>query len=314
MNPCRALLVTALFASGLAVMGWNTPAEAAGTTCPGVHLGNMAPDLDARMLQGARELCRSEYAVVYSPRTRTPLYAAEYLTAERVRAARSTDREDNFREDGELPQGERSTLRDYQRSGFDRGHVAPSGDMSNPRSQEESFLLSNMIPQNPDNNRRIWCTIESTVRDLVMRDGDAYVVTGPLFVGSSFSAIGQNRVVVPTHVYKAVWSQRRGTAGVYVTANADGGTWQAMSLAEFQAVSGVSVFPALPASVRDAAPTIPQPTRPCPGAQPQMGVVLSASSPQAQAPRTSVQEPGAPTAGTGMGAAAMGALRRYMGR
>ncbi len=312
MNSSRTLLLAALIAIGL-VGTAASPAEAAGTTCPGVHLGNMAPDLDARMLQGAREFCRSEYAVVYSPRTKTPLYAAEYLTADRIRAARGTDREDNFREDSDLPPSERSTLRDYRGSGFDRGHVAPSGDMSNARSQAESFLLSNMIPQHPDNNRMIWCTIESTVRDLVMRDGDAYVVTGPLFIGSRFTAIG-NGVVVPTHVYKAVWSQRRGTAGVYVTANTTGGVWQAMSLAEFQAVSGVAVFPALPASVREAAPTIPQPGRPCPGAQPQLGNVLSDTAGVPAAPRASAGEPAATGSGSGIGAAAMGALRRYMGR
>ena len=306
MNLRQTLIALCLAAT--ASLALPNVAVAAGTTCVGAHLGNMAPDLDARMLQGARELCRTEYSVLYSPRTKTPLYAAEYLTPDRIRNARGTDRDNNFREDPQLPPGERSTLRDYKGSGYDRGHVAPSGDMSNPDTQSESFLMSNMIPQNPDNNRMIWCTIESTVRDMVQRDGPAYVVTGPLFMGSRFAAIG-NGVVVPTHVYKAVWSQGRGISGVYVTANAPGGVWQAMSLAEFQAFSGVAVFPALPAAVRSAAPSIPAPTRGCPGAQPQQGSVVGVQT-VSDAPARPQEASPAQEAG----AAAMGLLRRYIGR
>lgn len=236
----------------------------ASTSCPQHYLGGLAPDIsNPRMAERAREVCLSEYALMHSGLTRTPLYAVERLTRERIAAARDMERENAFHEDesGRIPPGERSSLRDYARSGYDRGHVAPSGNMSNARSQQESFTMANMIPQDPDNNRKLWAAIESATRNLASRHGEVWVVSGPVFQGDRIAFLN-NRVAIPTHVFKAVYVPSLGAGAVYVAANAPGTAWQAMSISQASRMTGFDIFPALPAEVKDRAMELPSPSAP----------------------------------------------------
>ncbi|WP_407927568.1 DNA/RNA non-specific endonuclease [Belnapia mucosa] len=59
------------------------------------------------------------------------------------------------------------------RSGFDRGHMAPSGDMAPLEGQAESFSLANLVPQNPGSNRCLWEGTESAVRELALQEGES---------------------------------------------------------------------------------------------------------------------------------------------
>ena len=75
-------------------------------------------------------------------------------------------RTDNFRSDEKISTNS-ATLSDYKGSGYDRGHLAPAGDMSfNYTAMSESFYMSNMSPQHPSFNRGIWKMLESLVREL----------------------------------------------------------------------------------------------------------------------------------------------------
>jgi endonuclease G len=247
-----AVLFVLLFASA--------PAEAARTTCPDRFVGEQAPDLlNAELAARTRELCYSGFAVLHSGVTRTPLWSAEHLTRAHVNAAHDLIRVNRFHADPHLPAAERAELADYARSGFDRGHMAPSGDMPDPQSQEESFSLANMIPQNPNNNRSLWEGIESAVRNLTRKQGELYVVTGPIYAGATLQQLN-GRVLVPTSIFKAVYDPKRQQAGAYIVPNAAGDRWEAVSLAELARISGLDVFPALPASIKDNAMALPQPT------------------------------------------------------
>src|SRR4051794_2404321 len=145
-------------------------AAAAPSVCPEHHPGGLAPDiLRPALAERARELCFHGYAVLHSGVARTALAAAEHLTRERVQAARGLERENAFHAEERLPPEERAHLADYAHSGFDRGHVAPSGDMPTPEAQAESFSLANMVPQDAGSNRCLWEGIESAVRDLATR-------------------------------------------------------------------------------------------------------------------------------------------------
>jgi endonuclease G, mitochondrial len=249
----KHLLVAALIAL--------TPeiSSAAGPLCNEQFESGTPPRLtNPKLSAKSSELCFTGFATLFSGVTRTPLYSAEHLTRERIRSAKETKRRNAFHEEMRLAAADRSELADYARSGFDRGHMAPSGDMPDPQSQYDSFSLANMIPQDPDNNRRLWEGIESAVRAFAVADEDVYVVTGPIFQGATLQSL-RGRVMVPTGVFKAIYVPRRNAAAAYVVNNEAGMDWKTVSVAELRNVVGIDVFPALPAEVKERIMTLPRP-------------------------------------------------------
>lgn len=242
-------LLLAMSASGLA----------APTQCPALFLGGQAPEVaNARMAPKTRELCYERFGLLHSGMTRTALWVGEHLTRSGVADAREMARVNAFHAEPRLPEGERAELSDYVRSGYDRGHLAPSGNMPDPDSQEQSFTLANMIPQDPDNNRNLWAAIETAVRDLAARSGELYVVTGPVFAGAELKSL-RGRVLVPSHVFKAVYDPRSGKASAYLVENAPGNAWRTVSIQDLRTTTGIDVFPALPPQVKAILVDLPAP-------------------------------------------------------
>ncbi len=205
-------------------------------------------------------LCYQAFAVLYSGLSRTPLYAAEHLTAARVEAARRIDRVDAFHEEDRLPGGALGP-RGLRRQRLGPGPHGAVGRHAEPGRASESFSLANIVPQDPDLNRRLWAGIESSVRALAIERGDLFVVTGPLFEGASVQSL-RGRVLIPTRLFKAVYDANRGEAGVYLARNAaPGETWEAISLDQLAAIGGIVAFPDLPDSVRRRIMTLPEPRR-----------------------------------------------------
>ncbi len=114
------------------------------------------------------------------------------------------ERSNNFRMD-KLVTTISAKSSDYTKSGYDRGHLCPAGDMGfNPVAMEESFLMSNMSPQAPDFNRGIWKELETTVRKWALKEHQLFVVTGPVFKNSKGS-IGKEEVLVPGYFFKIIY-------------------------------------------------------------------------------------------------------------
>ncbi|KMO34274.1 endonuclease [Methylobacterium tarhaniae] len=260
-KPAGSALLLLLVVSPV-VLPVVLPSPALARSCPEHFAGGTPPVLtNPRLAADTTLLCYRAFAVLYSGLSRTPLYAAEHLTAGRVEAARRVDRVDAFHEEDGLPEAARSDLADYAGSGWDRGHMAPSGDMPSPSAQAESFSLANIVPQNPDLNRRLWAGIESSVRALAIERGDLFVITGPLFEGTSVQSL-RGRVLIPTRLFKAVYDANRGEAGVYLARNAaPGEAWEAVSLEQLAAIGGIVAFPDLPDSVRRRIMALPEPRR-----------------------------------------------------
>ena len=111
-------------------------------------------------------------------------------------------RKDNFKLDTKVRTSS-AQLYDYKGSGYDRGHLAPAGDMAyNQTSMNESFYMSNMTPQNPSFNRGIWKMIEKQFRDWSYQYGQLVIVTGPVLEGENYGSIGSNKVTIPKWYYK----------------------------------------------------------------------------------------------------------------
>ena len=172
-----------------------------------------------KMAPKTRMLCYSDFAVLHSGITHGPLWSAEHLTRDHIEAAKDMVRTNKFFEDARLPDGEGATLADYKRSGFDRGHMSPAGNRWNEQAMAQSFSLANIVPQNRENNQRLWARIETSVRKIATSYDDTYVVTGPMFNGQQLQTIGPTRVFVPTQLFKVVYVPSRQLAFAVVVDN-----------------------------------------------------------------------------------------------
>lgn len=235
-----------------------TSLEVQANQCPSHFAAGREPVfVNQALSRQSQELCYEAFAVMHSGVTRTPLWSAEHLQRKNLERAQELVRENRFHPENELPAAQRAELSDYARTGFDRGHLSPNGDMPTRSAQYESFSLANMIPQNPDSNRNIWEGIEASVRHLAKAEGDLYVVTGPAFIGRDLKKIGN--VMVPTHVYKAVYSPKRHKAGAYFVANDGSQTYTAMSVVQLEKTVGIDVLPGLSRDIKEVAMDLPKP-------------------------------------------------------
>lgn len=180
--------------------------------CPQFFVNGVAPKVQSLQQWKPRAICYDAFAVLHSGVTKTPVFVAERLNKAQLDDAKDEKRTNRFFADARLPMVERAQLEDYKGSGFDRGHMAPAGDMPNAQAMAQSFSLANMVPQAPVNNQRSWAGIEKATRKYVMRaKGDVYVITGPVFEGST-ETIGPGRVRVPKYLYKLVYDETTGRA------------------------------------------------------------------------------------------------------
>lgn len=225
--------------------------------CSQSFYGGIYPEFtNPKLSKDTQSLCFDGFSVMYSGISRTPLWSAEYLTRKRLQQAKQIDREDSFHEESRLPQSMRAKLSDYSGSGYDRGHLAPNGDMANRNQQYDSFSLANIAPQSPRNNRYIWRNIESATRYLTQQYGEVYTITGVAFTDKKTKQLA-NRVLVPSHFFKAVYIPASNQAGVYYAPNDESERIEVISIDELTAKIGIDVLPILDAKIKSQAFNLP---------------------------------------------------------
>ncbi|SDL45653.1 endonuclease G [Catalinimonas alkaloidigena] len=158
-----------------------------------------------RPVPGQQIVRYTGYTLSYSEADEQAAWVAYQLTKSEVRG--KVERTDNFREDDQIKTGS-AAASDYRNSGYDRGHMAPAGDMKwSKKAMSETFYYSNMSPQAPAFNRGIWNELEQKVRNWAEKEGDLYIVTGPV-LEPGLKKIGTNGVSVPRFYYKVVLDAR----------------------------------------------------------------------------------------------------------
>jgi len=248
----RLFSLTFALVACLAVPAWAT------TQCHALFAAGVAPTVtNPKLMPRTQEVCFESYAVLNSGISRTPLYSAEHLTRANVEAAKTLSRHDSFHPESSLPAQVRAELNDYARSGFDRGHMSPNGDMANRSAQAESFSLANMVPQVHANNAGVWAGIEGAARQMALSEGEVYVVSGPAFIGNDIQRIGN--VLVPTHLWKVLYSPAQRRAGAYVITNDDTRTYSSVTVSALEKMIGVSLLPGLSQKIRDSGMELPTP-------------------------------------------------------
>ena len=146
------------------------------------------------------------YVISYSSTRATPNWVSWHLDESNLG---STPRQDNFAAFSGLPTGfYQVQSNSYSGSGFDRGHNCPSADRtSSIEANSSTFLMTNMIPQAPQNNQRAWADLETYLRGEVKKGYEVYTIMGSYGKGGTGSngyaeTINNGKVTVPKRVWK----------------------------------------------------------------------------------------------------------------
>ena len=190
---------------------------------------------------------RKGYTTSYNSDTRCPNWVAWHLTDAHTRGAAQRGSE-VFTEDTSVARP-RATDNDYYNSRYDRGHMCPAGDNKwNKEAMTESFLFTNICPQNHGLNKYEWNDLEILCRDWAREYGAIDIVCGPVYSGTP-KQIGKNKVCVPEAFYKVVLC-RKGQPKAIGFLYQNVGKKQPMQAAvrtvdEIEALTGIDFFPAL---------------------------------------------------------------------
>lgn len=163
---------------------------------------------------------RSALISSYDRRLRNPQWVIEHITPASLAQKNADRKHSNFVEDDAVPAKFRGQLKDYQRSGYDRGHQVPAADAKwSQKAMDETFYLSNMCPQVGEGfNRDYWAHFEDFCRRLTHTYPSVRIVTGPLYLPRKdpvdnkwyvkYEMIGSPpSVAVPTHFYKVIFAE-----------------------------------------------------------------------------------------------------------
>ena len=178
-----------------------------------------APNVTAANLE-VKILINSAYAVGYSEELKNPLWVIYRLGNMKDNGAITKwERPNGFLVDTRT--SAKVTHEDYTSTGYDRGHMAPNAAMLaqyGQLAQLETYLMSNITPQTPKLNRRIWAELEKKVREEISQDDtknkevhDIYVITGPIFDTEEPETLDSG-VAIPTSFYK-ILAYKRGWGG-----------------------------------------------------------------------------------------------------
>ena len=176
-------------------------------------------------------LKRQGYTVQFSLRDGIPCWVSWHLMKDHLNG--SVERTDEFLADSDVPSDYRVDPSDYRGSGYDRGHMCPAADNKySEQAMKESFLMTNMCPQNHTLNAESWERLEKACRRWASRWGDVYVVCGPVFQGHQRKTIGKEHTVcVPDGFFKAILCMKPGKEKAIAFLYANTGERQTMEAA-----------------------------------------------------------------------------------
>jgi endonuclease G len=104
----------------------------------------------------------------------------------------------------------------------------------------------------------LWEGIESAVRNLAIRRGELYIISGPLFIGDNLKRLN-GRLLVPSHLYKIVFDPVKNSGAAYFVKNEPGEEWQVMSISQLEKIAGIDFFPRLSNSIKQKKLMLPSP-------------------------------------------------------
>lgn len=147
-------------------------------------------------------LHKKAFDICYSCEFKTPKLVIYQVDSYLMDAKNLPRKNIRFRPDYNLPTKCRSYSKDYSKTGYDRGHLAPNAVFDYDYSiQKQTFLMSNIAPQKPKLNRKLWAKIERFTRLQARKYKKISVITG--VCGSSGKI--KNNVNIPEYWYKIIF-------------------------------------------------------------------------------------------------------------
>jgi len=200
----KSLLVTGLLIIGVIILFWYNLKEFQGTENKKIE-----NTLDFLPAPHQGEIYNKPFfSLSYVEKFELPEWVAYRLTKEMMDKP-NLPRNQDFIPDPAISTGS-AHYHDYKRSGFSKGHLVPSADMSwNKEAMNITFLMSNIAPMSETFNSGIWLELENDVRDWAKKNKNLIVITGPIF-SDSLGVMGENDVLIPRYFYKAVFTADKG--------------------------------------------------------------------------------------------------------
>lgn len=190
---------------------------------------------------------RQGYALQYDNDCKIPHWVSYTVRASDL--IKNVSRTDDFRPDPSIS-GPQAQLEDYKRSGYDRGHMARAGLFTREkRLMSESFILSNIVPQNSYMNQNgAWRRVEDFEEDSIKAFGSVAIVSGPV-KDPNMQTIGEGEVCVPNHLFKVLYKDTPAPSAVaFVIPNfrtSERFTAYAVSVDELENLTGIDFLPEL---------------------------------------------------------------------
>ena len=200
-------------------------------------------------------LKRVAYTSSYNSDLRIPNWVAWQLTGAHTEG-KNKRAGVKFQEDADVPLP-RAVDFDYVRSGYDRGHLCPSADNRwDATAQGQSFLLTNVCPQDHNLNVGDWHELENLCRKWAKTYGSIYIVAGPVLLKGKHKTIGKNKVTVPEAFFKVVLCMEGKPKAIgFIYRNESGNrpkSYYVNTIDDVERITGIDFFPALPDNVEKA--------------------------------------------------------------
>jgi endonuclease G len=259
MNLHALFPAALLFTGASAAVAQHLPrGESPPVVCSGFYFGGQAPASSPTVPVG-RIFCHMIYSVSYSTQRLNPLWSAQHLTRAMSQAGDAISRIDQstFRRQEELNRRAQARDAEFAHNVWDKGHMTPANDAPDEEAQEDTFFLTNAVPQHEKLNRFLWQYLEGSVHQLAQREGEVFIVTGPLFEGPPQPPMG--RVPVPSHTYKAVYIPSRNLAIGFIATNEATPVCTVVSVDEITRRTGIDPFPAVSAVIKSQVPALTLP-------------------------------------------------------
>jgi endonuclease G len=222
--------------------------------CPQFQIYGYPSIADPKILRRGFYTCRIGYAGLYDPAERIPLWVAEQVKKSNFSGNAERDQLDFF-QDTDIPVDALPRASDYAGSGFDKGHMAPAANFKSSQVEmNATFRFANAVPQTPESNRGVWKQLEDATRELAIRRGDLYVVTGPVFLQSPRVKL-KNRISIPDATYKIIVDPKRQMMTGFVIPNNSslGQNFRSyqVKVREIERLTGLNFNPDLPRKLAD---------------------------------------------------------------